>query len=43
MFLCLLNNESLKCKSAHGCGKNNRKEQHWERAMTAILFTKLDR
>lgn len=42
MFLCIKINESLKCKSAHGCGKN-RKKQHWERAMTASLFTKLDR
>lgn len=41
MFRCLSINDLRKCKSAHDRRKSNRKKQHGERGMTAILLKKL--
>lgn len=41
MFRCLSINDLRKCKSAHDRRKSNRKKQHGERGMTAILLKKI--
>lgn len=41
MFRCLSINDLIKCKSALDRGKSNRKKQHGEREMTAILLKKI--